>query len=182
MSTQIWKIDEGHSGIRFTAKHLVVATVHGQFRRFGGELSLDEADPMKSAVSANIETASVDTGNPPRDADLRSPNFFDSEKFPTATFRSRRVERTADGAYRVVGDLTIRNVSKEVTLDAQVGGFVTDPWGMRRVAVTARTSIQRSDFGMVWNQLLETGGVAVSDRIEIALEVEAVAQAAQAVA
>src|SRR5262249_13050856 len=114
MSTGTWKIDEGHSGIHFTAKHLVVATVRGQFRRFGGELSLDEGDMTRSSVSVSIEPGSVDTGNPPRDADLRSPNFFDAEKFPTAVFRSKRIERAAGDSYRVVGDLTIRGVTREV--------------------------------------------------------------------
>jgi polyisoprenoid-binding protein YceI len=183
MSAAIWKIDEVHSGIHFMVKHLVVSTVRGQFRRFGAELALDEADLTKSSVVVTIETGSVDTGNPQRDADLRSPNFFDAETSPTATFRSRRIERAAHDGYRVSGDLTIRGVTREVTLDAQFGGFVVDPWGGRRVGFTAQTSIRRSDFGIVWNQVLDKGAVVVSDRVDIAIDVEAVAQAqARAVA
>jgi polyisoprenoid-binding protein YceI len=183
MSAAVWKIDDVHSGIHFMVKHLVVATARGQFRRFGAELALDESDLTKSSVFVSIEAASVDTGNPQRDADLRSPNFLDAEAFPAMTFQSRKIERAGDDNYRVTGDLTIRGVTREVTLDAQMGGFVTDPWGAHRAGFTARTSIRRSEFGMTWNQLLDKGGVMVADRVDIAIDVEAVAQApARAVA
>ena len=154
----------------------------GQFRRFSVDLALDEEDLPRSSAAVTIEAASIETGAEQRDADLRSPNFLDAERFPTLTFRSRRIERAANDGYRVIGDLTIRDVTREVTLDAEFGGTVVDPWGNRRAGFTARTSIQRSDFGIVWNQLLETGGVMVSDRVDIAIELEAVAQAARAVA
>jgi len=180
MSTKTWKIDEAHSSIGFSVRHMVVAKVHGQFRRWSGELVLDEEDLGASSIKVSIEADSIDTGNPNRDTDLRSANFFDVEKFPALTFHSRRVERGAGDRYRVIGDLTIRNVTQEVTLDTELGGYVTDPWGNRRSGFAARTSILRSEFGMVWNQLLEAGGVALADRVEIALEIEAVAQAAKA--
>jgi polyisoprenoid-binding protein YceI len=182
MSMGNWKIDEVHSGIHFSARHLVVAKVGGQFRRWNAELIADEADLTKSSVTVTIEVASLDTGNPQRDANLRSPNFFDVDKFPALTFRSRRIERTSKDTYRMVGDLTIRDVTKEITLETEHGGFVQDPWGGRRAGFTARGSINRSDFGMQWNQVLEAGGVAISDRVDIAIEIEAVAQAPRAVA
>ena len=178
MSAVSWKVDDVHSGVHFTVKHLVVATVRGQFRRFGAELAIDDADLTQSSVLVTIDAASVDTGNPQRDADLRSANFLAAEQYPTLTFRSRKVERAANDEYRVTGDLTIRDVTREVVLDAELGGFVVDPWGNRRAGFTARTSIQRSAFGMVWNQILEMGGAMVADRIDIAIDIEAVAQAA----
>jgi len=179
MSAEIWKIDDVHSGIHFMVKHLLVSTTRGQFKRFGAELSLDEADMTKSSVSVTIESASIDTGNTQRDVDLRAANFLDAEKFPTLHFQSRRIERTANDGYRVVGDLTIRDITREVVLETELGGFVADPWGGRRVGFTARTSIQRSDFGMVSNLLLEAGGLAIADRVDIAIEIEAVAAGAQ---
>jgi len=180
MTTQTWKIDSAHSDVHFAVRHFVVAKVRGQFRRWSAELAIDEMDLTASSVVVTIEAGSVDTGNAQRDADLGSSNFFDAEKFPTLTFRSRRIERAGKDAYRMTGDLTIRGVTKEVTLDAELGGFVNDPWGARRAGFTATTSIRRSDYGMVWNQALEAGGVAVSDRVDIGIEIEAVAQAPQA--
>ena len=174
MSKANWTIDEAHSGIHFSARHFVVAKVGGQFRRWKAEVNADDADLIQSSVSVTIEAASVDTGNAQRDAHLCSPDFFDAEKFPLLTFRSRRIERAAKDTYRMVGDLTIRDVTKEVTLEVEHGGSVQDPWGARRGGFTARGDIQRSDFGMSWNQVLDAGGVAVSDRIEISVEIEAV--------
>ena len=177
MSANTWKIDEAHSGIHFTVRHMVVAKVHGQFRRWSAELPIDEADPTRSSATVTIEAGSVDTGNPQRDGHLRSPDFFDAEKFPSITFKSRRIEPAGQERYRVTGDLTIRDATREVAVDVELGGFVKDPWGGRRVGFTATASILRSDFGIVWNQLLEAGGVAVSDRVDLRVEVEAVAQA-----
>jgi polyisoprenoid-binding protein YceI len=179
MSTSTWSIDPVHSGVHFHVRHLIVAKVHGQFRRWSGELAIDEADLTRSSVSVTIHPASIDTGNANRDADLRSANFFDADRFPLVTFVSSRVERVGDEAYRVYGDLTIRDVTRKVVLDTVHGGFVTDPWGGRRTGFGARTSILRSDFGIVWNEILEAGGVALGDRVEIGIEIEAVAQAAE---
>jgi polyisoprenoid-binding protein YceI len=182
MSMGDWKIDENHSGIYFSVRHLVIAKVQGQFRRWSAEITADESDLTKSQLSVAIEAASLDTGLSQRDAHLGSPAFFDAQTFPHLTFRSRRIERTSMDTYRMVGDLTIREVTKEIALEVEHGGFIQDPWGARRGGFTARGSINRSDFGMQWNQALEAGGVAVSDRVEIALEIEAVAQAPRAVA
>src|SRR5262245_30799083 len=117
MSKEAWKIDEAHSVIHFSARHLVVAKVGGQFRRWNAELDADESDLTKSSVTVTIEAASIDTGNPQRDGHLSSPDFFDAAKFPVLTFRSRRIERAAKDTYRMVGDLTIRDITKEVTLE-----------------------------------------------------------------
>jgi polyisoprenoid-binding protein YceI len=177
MTTATWNIDAAHSGIHFTVRHMVVARLHGQFRRWSAEIAIDETDLTRSSVGVTIEAASVDTGNAQRDADLRSGNFFDVERFPALTFRSRRIERTGKDGYSLVGDLTIRDVTREIALDAELGGFLVDPWGMRRAGFTARANVRRSDFGMIWNQFLEAGGVAVGDDVAIAIEVEAVSKA-----
>ena len=174
-----WTIDAAHSGIHFSVRHLVVAKVRGQFRRWNAVLTTDGDDLTRSSVAVTIEAASVDTGSPERDGHLRSPTFFDAETFPALTFQSRRIERAGSDSYRLIGDLTIRDVTREVTLDVEHGGFVQDPWGKRRVGFAARASIDRREFGMVWNQTLETGGLFVGDRVDIAVEIEAVAEAPQ---
>jgi polyisoprenoid-binding protein YceI len=174
-----FKIDEAHSSLRFSARHLLVAIVGGHFRRWNAELKLDETDMTKSSVVVTVEAASLDTGNPQRDGHLRSADFFHAEKFPVLTFRSRRIERASKDTYRLIGDLTIRGVTREVTFETQHGGFIKDPYGMHRVGFAAQGSVLRSDFGMQWNQVLEAGGVTVSDRIEIAIDIEAVAQMSQ---
>jgi polyisoprenoid-binding protein YceI len=179
MSTATWRIDAAHSGVAFAVRHLVVAKVRGCFRRYDGRLVIDDGDLTRSSVKVSIETASVDTGNAQRDTNLRSPNFFDAEKFPTMTFQSRQVERDGDGAYRVVGDLTIRGITKETTLWATLGGFIKDLRGQMRAGFTASFSISRSEFGMVWNQVLEAGGVAIGDRVDIDIEIEAIADEEQ---
>jgi polyisoprenoid-binding protein YceI len=174
-----WKVDELHSSIHFSVRHLVVAKLHGQFRRYRAELAMDDLDLTRSSVAITIEADSIDTGNAERDASLRSERFFDVEKFPTLSYRSRRVERSGENDYRIVGDLTLRNVTKEVVLDVEHGGFVTDLRGVRRSGFTARGNIQRSEFGMVWNQVLDAGGVAVGDRVDLHLEIETVALVAK---
>jgi polyisoprenoid-binding protein YceI len=179
MSTTTWKIDPAHSGVEFTVRHLVVAKVRGCFRRYSAKLVIDDADLVRSSVEVSIEAASVDTGEAQRDGHLRSPGFLDVENFPALTFKSRQVERVAEDAYRLIGDLTIRGVTKEIATAVRLGGFVTDPWGSRRVGFTAEAAIQRSDFGMVWNQVLEAGGLALSDRVDIGIEIEAIAEAPQ---
>jgi polyisoprenoid-binding protein YceI len=135
-----------------------------------------DASPSQS----RFRRRDVDTGNPDRDGSLRSEAFFDAKKFPTIFFQSRKVERTGETNYRIVGDLTIRGVTKEVVLDAELGGFVTDLKGFRRAGFSVHGSVMRSDFGIVWNQTLEAGGVAISDRVDLHFEIEALAQAAMA--
>lgn len=180
MTNPAWKIDEAHSSIHFSVRHLMVARVHGQFRRFGGELMLDESDITRSSVRLRVELDAVDTGQADRDASLRSERFFDAAQFPVLTFESRRVERCGESRYRVLGDLTLRNITKPVVLEVEHGGFITDLRGARRAGFSVRTSVQRSEFGMVWNQLLEAGGVAISDRVDIHAEIETVSAVAKA--
>jgi polyisoprenoid-binding protein YceI len=171
-----WSVDLVHSTIQFSVRHLVIARIHGRFQKWSAELALDDANLQRSSVAVEIEAASVDTGNAQRDEQLRSPTFLDAATWPRLTFRSRRIEAAGGDRYRIIGDLTIRNVTKEVLLEAELGGFVVDLRGMRKAGFSAKTSLLRSEFGMVWNQVLETGGVAVADRVEIGIELEAMAQ------
>jgi polyisoprenoid-binding protein YceI len=177
METKTWNIDATHSGISFSVRHMVFAKVRGRFGAFRGNLQLDEKDLTRSQVEVEIEANSIDTGVADRDNHLRSADFFEVERFPKLLFKSKRVESLGD-RYRVTGDLTIRDTTREVVLDAEYGGQAKDPWGNQRVAFTAKTSVDRKDFGLTWNQVLEAGGVLVGDRIEIELEVQAVKAAA----
>ncbi len=130
-------------------------------------------------MQATIDTSSIDTGAPQRDAHLRSADFFDAEKFPEIRFQSNRVEKLDDAHYRVVGDLTIRDVTREVSLDVEYGGQAKDPWGNERIGFVAKTGFDRKDFGLGWNQVLEAGGVLVGDRVDVELEVQGVKTAAE---
>jgi polyisoprenoid-binding protein YceI len=171
-----WKIDKTHSNIDFQVKHLMISTVRGHFREFDAAIELDEARPENSRVTATIDVASIDTSTPDRDAHLRSDDFFNAEAFPKITFESTTVERKGETELRLTGNLTIRDVTREVVLDGEFEGRVTDPWGNDRVAFSAHTEISRKDFNVRWNQALEAGGVAVSDKVKILLHVEAVRQ------
>jgi polyisoprenoid-binding protein YceI len=174
MSTNTWNIDATHSGINFSIRHMVVSKVRGRFTKYTGALRVDDGDLTRSSVEATIDASSIDTGTAQRDTHLRSADFFDVERYPELRFRSTRVEKVADDRYRVVGDLTIRDVTREVVLDAEYSGRGTDPWGNERVAFTAKTSLDRKDFGLKWNQALEAGGVLVGERVDIELDVQAV--------
>ena len=169
-----WNIDATHSGINFSIRHMVVSKVRGRFAKYAGTIALDESDLARSAVEMTIDASSIDTGTPQRDAHLRSPDFFDVEKFPELRFRSKSLEKVGDEAYRVIGELTIRDVTREVSLDVEYGGRAKDPWGNERIGFVAKTAIDRKDFGLGWNQLLEAGGVLVGDRVDVELEVQAV--------
>jgi polyisoprenoid-binding protein YceI len=182
MTTQTWQIDSAHSGIHFSVRHLVIAKVRGQFGRWTGALSVPEGDFAKATVEVAIDATSIDTGVADRDAHLRSADFFDVESHPEIAFRSRRIERRSDDRFALVGDLTIRGTTREVTLDVESAGQTKDPWGNLRAAFSAKTSVDRKPFGLTWNQALETGGVMVGDKVEIEIEVEAVRQDATAAA
>ena len=168
-----WTIDPTHSHVGFSVRHMVVAKVRGTFKTFKVDLNVDEANLHTSSVYAEIDTASVDTGVEQRDGHLKSADFFDAANHPKLTFRSTGVEKKGE-QYLVRGDLNIHGVSKPVTLEVE-GGFGKDPWGNRRGMFSARTSINRKDFGLTWNQALETGGVLVGDKVDIEIDVEAVA-------
>ncbi len=173
-STGTWTIDPVHSIAEFAVKHLMISTVKGRFRSLEGTLYIDEANPINSWVTASIAVASIDTGEPQRDDHLRSDDFFNAERFPKITFRSTRVEQVEDTHWKVIGDLTIRDVTREVALDTEYEGRVTDPWGKERIGFTAETALSRQEFGVRWNALLETGGVAVGDKVRVSLHIEAV--------
>ncbi|MHB1224571.1 MAG: YceI family protein [Gemmatimonadaceae bacterium] len=175
--TTTWNIDPAHSAIEFAAKHMMITTVKGRLAEMRGALQVDEANPERSSVEVEFDTASVDTRAAQRDDHLRSADFLDVERFPIMAFRSTRIEgaRMEPGtSFRVVGDLTIRDVTREVTLDAVFEGSGRDPWGGDRVSFAAETKIDRRDFGLTWNTTLETGGILVSNDIRIQLEVQAV--------
>lgn len=171
-----WTIDPMHSVVEFAVKHMMVSTVKGRFRSLEGTLYIDESNPANSSVVASIDVASIDTGEAQRDTHLRSDDFFNAEQFPKITFKSKRVEPVDDARWKIVGDLTIRDVTREVVLDTEYEGQTTDPWGKQRAGFSAETAINRKDFGVNWNGLIEAGGVIVSDRVRIALNIEAVRQ------
>ncbi len=171
-----WAVDPVHSSVEFAVKHMMVTTVRGRFERFEVRVDFDEANPERSAVEARIEAASIDTRAADRDAHLRSPDFLHAERFPYLTFRSRRIERAGEHKYRIIGDLTIRDVTREVVLDTRFEGIGKSPWGKRVAAMSAETAINRKDFGLVWNVGLETGGWLVGDDVGIHIELELVEQ------
>lgn len=171
----LWNIDPDHSSIQFKVRHLMVANVKGSFTKLQGTADIDEQNLSKSKVEVTIDTASINTGVAKRDDHLRSPDFFDVAKFPTMTFTSRRVEPGPPGTLKVIGDLTLHGVTREVTLNVEgPTAAIKDPWGLQRRGVTATATINRKDFGLTYNKVLETGGVAVGEEVAITLDVELV--------
>jgi polyisoprenoid-binding protein YceI len=167
-----WNIDPAHSNVEFAVRHLMITTVKGRFTDVRGTVSTTDSDPARGDIDVTIGTVSIDTREAQRDTHLRSADFFDVDKFPEIRFRSRRIEPVSGDWYKVVGDLTIRDVTREVTLDTVAEGHGKDPWGGERAGYSATTKINRSAFGLTWNQLLEAGGVAVGDEIKISLDIE----------
>jgi polyisoprenoid-binding protein YceI len=167
-----WTIDSSHSEVGFAVKHLMISTVRGRFGTVSGQVEFPASDYSDARADVTIDAASIDTREDKRDAHLRSADFFDVEKFPTLTFKSRRVQAIKGDAFQLVGDLTIKGITREVVLDVEVEGFQKDPWGNHKAGFTASTRVNRKDFGLTWNAALETGGVLVSDDIKIALDVQ----------
>jgi polyisoprenoid-binding protein YceI len=168
-----WKIDLAHSELAFVARYLMVTKVRGGFGEFSGTFHIAEV-PEESWVEVNIKAASIDTGTPDRDKHLRSADFLDVERFPELRFRSTKVELTGGMALKVTGDLTIRDVTKQVVLEAEFQGMAKDPWGGTRTAFSATTDIDREEFGASWNVALETGGWLVSKKVHLELEAQAI--------
>src|SRR5215211_1605139 len=168
-----WAIDPVHSTAEFAVKHMIVSTVRGHFKGISGTITLDDTDPSRSSVSVEIDASTIDTRHPDRDADLRSPNFLDVEKFPTITFQSTKVEATGQDNLRITGDLTIHGTTRKVALDATYAGRSKTPYGTEVIGYDATTQINRKDFGLTWNVALETGGVVVGDTVKITIGVEA---------
>ena len=179
MTQSTWNIDASHSSVHFIARHMVITKVRGSFKAFSGTILLDDADMTQSKIDVSIDAASIDTSEEKRDGHLKSADFFDAEKFPKLTFASKSITKSGD-AYELKGDLTIHGVTKEVTLHTKFEGKGKDPWGGERVAFEAKGTIHREDFGLKWNQVLEAGGLLVSNKIEIELEVQAIKAQAKA--
>ena len=175
-----WHIDAAHSEIQLSVKHMMIATVRGKFARFSGTIEADEQNPTAARVEVQIEAASIDTGNEQRDAHLRSPDFLNVEQYPYITFKSTRVERLDEDHGRLHGELTIRDVTRPVVLEVEYAGMARSPWGTTNAGFSARTTINRKDWGLNWNVALETGGWLVSDEIKVNVEIELVQQAEQA--
>jgi polyisoprenoid-binding protein YceI len=171
-----WKIDPSHTRAGFSVRHMMIANVHGQFENVSGTVDFNEQDPARSSVDVQIEVASLTTRDEKRDGHLRSADFFDAEQYPYMTFKSRRVEKLGENHGRLIGDLTIRGITKEVALDVEYTGQAKSPWGTTSAGFTARTKVNRKDWGLNWNVALETGGVLVGDTVNIEIEAEIVKQ------
>lgn len=170
-----WQIDPAHTHVGFSVKHLMVSTVRGQFKRYSGTLALDPNDFTRSKFAGEVEVASIETGNGDRDAHLRTNDFFDAANHPKITFKSSKIELKSEGEYVVHGDLTIRGVTKPIALDVEFHGTSKSPYGKTVAGFSATGSLNRKDFGVNFNAVLETGGVAVSDKVKLDVEVEAIA-------
>jgi polyisoprenoid-binding protein YceI len=170
-----WTIDPSHSTIEFVAKHMMITTVKGRFTEFTGTIVADEEQFADSTVEATMQAASLDTRSEQRDAHLRSPDFLDVERYPEVTFRSTGLRGTKD-SFELTGDLTIRDVTRPITLDVTFEGEGKDPWGGTRASFSAKGKFDRRDFGLTWNVALETGGILVSNEVKINIEAQVVAQ------
>ena len=168
-----WKIDPAHTNAHFKVKHMMISNVKGEFTAVTGSLQYNEADISKSIVEASIDVNSLNTREPQRDGHLKSPDFFDVEKFPTLTFRSTNISSKGGGNYEVAGDLTIHGVTRPVAFTVNdLTAPSKDPWGNIRIGLEATTKINRKDFGLVWNAALETGGMLVGDEVQITVDAE----------
>jgi polyisoprenoid-binding protein YceI len=174
-----WTVDATHAEVAFAVKHLMIATVRGRFGAVTGTVDLDETRPTAAKVDVTIDVNSIDTRQEQRDNHLRSPDFFDAARFPAIRFAGKRIEGDVTGEFRLIGDLTIRDVTKEVVLDVTAEGRVRDPWGNDRAGFSAKGKISRGEYGLTWNQVLEAGGVAVGDEVKLSLDVELVKQVVQ---
>jgi len=168
-----WKLDPAHSHAEFKVKHMMISNVKGSFSGLSGMLKLDETDYTHSTVEASIAVATLKTGDDQRDGHLKSPDFFDAERFPAITFKSSNIDSDGGADYSVTGELTVHGVSKSVTFAVKdVSQPSKDPWGNQRIGLSASTKINRKDFGLTWNSALETGGVLVGEEVQISLEVQ----------
>ena len=171
-----WQIDPSHSTIEFSVKHMMFTTVRGQFKTFEGNLTIDSTNPAQSYTEGSIDVASITTGEDQRDAHLRSGDFFDVEKYPQMSFRSNRIESLGGNRYKVYGQMTIKEVTREMVFDVTDEGQGQDPWGNQRWGISAETKLNRKDFGLTWNVALETGGWLVGDEIKVSVDLQLVGQ------
>jgi polyisoprenoid-binding protein YceI len=175
--TGTYTLDPTHSRIGFVARHAMVTKVRGSFNEFSGAGSFDAENPVNSNLSLTVQAASIDTRNADRDAHLRSNDFFDMDQYPEITFQSTSVEQVGEQDYRVTGDLTIKGITRPVTVDFEFEGSAVDPYGNLRIGLEGTTTINRKDFGVSWNAALETGGVLVGEKVVLEFEVSAVKSA-----
>ena len=171
-----WTIDPAHSEITFNVRHMMITNVRGRMERFTVTIDFDEENPALSTVDVQIEAASVNTRDAQRDAHLRSADFFNADTYPYLTFKSKRVDVIDEDQGRIYGDLTIRDITRPVTLDVTYNGLATSPWGQTVAGFSATTKINRQDWGLTWNVPLANGGVLVGERITLSLEVELIKQ------
>lgn len=174
MTTTKWAIDPTHSEITFKVKHLMISNVKGEFKTF--QATIDGEDFTNSTISANIDASSISTNNDDRDAHLKSPDFFEVEKYPEITFVSTSIKKVDDDEFKLVGDLTIKGITKEIILDTEFGGYMKDPYGNEKAGFSINGKLNRKDFGLNWNSALEAGGVMVANEIKINAEVQFVKQ------
>jgi len=174
MKTTKWAIDPTHSEITFKVKHLMISNVKGEFRTF--QANIDGEDFTNSTISANIDASSISTNNNDRDTHLKSPDFFEVEKYPVITFVSTSIKKVDDDEFKLVGDLTIKGTTEEITLDTEFGGFMKDPYGNEKAGFSINGKLNRKDFGLNWNAALEAGGVMVANEIKIYAEVQFIKQ------
>ena len=168
-----WEFDPAHTGVHFKVRHLMVSHVRGDFEKFSGKIVYDDSDVTKSTADITIESASINTRVAKRDEHLRSPDFLDVAKYPAITFKSKKVEKAGDGRLKVTGDLTIKGVTREAVLDVEgPTPAIKDPQGNTRVGGSATTKINRKDFGLTWQKVLEAGGVTVGDDVDITIDLE----------
>jgi polyisoprenoid-binding protein YceI len=167
-----WTLDGTHSRIGFSVSHMVVSSVSGRFKQFSGTVSLDDANLTKSQVDITVKTESIDTDDAKRDEHLRSPDFFDTKKFPTLLFKSTKITKVGGNKYKLAGALTIHGATKDVTLDATVSDPIKNPWGKMVRSVKLGGKVKRSDFGLKWNKTLDAGGVLVGDEVTLDVQVE----------
>ena len=174
MKTTKWSIDPVHSEITFKVKHLMISNIKGEFKTF--QADIDGEDFTKSIISANIDASSISTNNNDRDTHLKSPDFFEVEKYPEITFVSTSIKKVDDDEFKLVGNLTIKGTTKEITLDTEFGGFMKDPYGNEKAGFSINSKLNRKDFGLNWNAALEAGGVMVANEIKIYAEVQFIKQ------
>jgi polyisoprenoid-binding protein YceI len=173
MAAENFAFDTVHSSIHFWVRHLMVAKVHGRFTSWSGAVVFDDKNFEAARVELEIDAASVDTKEPQRDAHLRSPDFFDTEKYPKLTFKSTKVVRVDDANFKLTGDLTMHGATHPVTLDVEYAGRAKHPQMGERAGFSARGTLNRKEWGLSWNQVLDAGGLALADKIELVIEIEA---------
>jgi len=168
-----WNIDGSHTSVGFEVKHMMVSKVRGRFGEFTGTIDGDPADLANCTITFDIDVSSIDTSNEDRDNHLRSPDFFEVDKYPKINFASKKIVQTAEDEFDIIGDITMKGVTKEITFAAEFEGKAVDPWGQEVAGFAVRGALNRKDFGLTWNQALEAGGVLVGDKIKISIDVEA---------